>query len=100
MPFFSIVIPTTRVHLLPDALSSALAQTFSDFEIVISDNSDEGCGKIIAELGSDKVRRVCPNEYMTATTHWDFARSQARGDWVVMLCDDDALLPVAFERIN
>ena len=99
MPLFSIVIPTTRIRLLPEALVSALAQDFSDYEIVISDNSDEGCESILAAFDSDIIRCVRPTEYMTVTKHWDFALSHARGDWVLMLCDDDALVPNALSII-
>lgn len=100
MPRFSIVIPTTRIRLLSEALASALAQDFPDYEIVISDNSDEGCESVLAAFGPDKIRCVRPTEYMTVTKHWDFALSHARGDWVVLLCDDDALVPNALSIID
>jgi hypothetical protein len=90
---FSIVVTSTRPHLLEFSLRSALAQTFDDYEIVVSDNSIEGCRDLITALGGDRVRYVRPDSPMTLTAHWNFAFSHARGDWHLQLCDDDAITP-------
>ena len=36
---------------------------------------------------------------MSMVDHWEFALGQARGEWIVVLCDDDALLPQALARL-
>ncbi|MBK5567266.1 glycosyltransferase, partial [Ensifer sp. SSB1] len=39
-PVFSVVIPTrNRPDILVDAVASVLEQTFSDLELIVSDNS-------------------------------------------------------------
>lgn len=100
MPRFSIVIPTTRPRLLPWALESVLSQTFSDFEVVVSDNSAEGCRNVLDAFPDPRVRYVRPDERMDVTPHWDYAVSHAVGDWLVMLCDDDAILPVLLAAVD
>ena len=90
---FSIIITTTRPHLLEHSLRSAVAQTFDDYEIVVSDNSVAGCRDLVETIGAGKVRYVRPEARMPLTPHWNFAFEQARGDWHLQLCDDDAITP-------
>jgi hypothetical protein len=90
---FSIIITTTRPHLLKDSLRSAMAQSFDDCEIVVSDNSEAGCREYVESLGDGRVRYVRPPQRMQLVAHWDFAFAQARGDWHLQLCDDDAITP-------
>lgn len=92
-PFFSIVVPTTRKHYLPTSLASAFAQTFGDFEIVVSDNTKDGLIAGADYAPEPRLRVVRPPGPMTVSPHWDFAFAQARGRWRLMLCDDDALVP-------
>jgi len=101
MPKFSIVIPSARPHLLPSALRSAVEQDFDDYEVIVSDNSGiGGCKIVIESFGSHEIRYVKPPSKLDVTPHWDFAISHALGDWVVLLCDDDALLPCALKILD
>lgn len=56
MPFFSVVMPTrNRGHLLRYGLQSALEQTFSYYEIVVSDNcSSDMTAEVVAELAGPR----------------------------------------------
>ena len=47
-PLVSILIPTHRSDLLKHSLASALAQTYSNTEIIVSDNSE-----------GDEIRQMC-----------------------------------------
>ncbi|MGQ0663112.1 MAG: glycosyltransferase family 2 protein [Pseudomonadota bacterium] len=93
MAKFSIVITTTRPRLLPCAIRSALAQSFQDFEVVVSDNSDEGCEALVRGFADPRVRYVRPSEYLTLIDHWNFAFAHAGGEAHVLLCEDDAIAP-------
>jgi hypothetical protein len=93
MPRFSIVITTTRPRLVPHALRSALAQQHDDFEIIVSDNSDKGCRNLVESIAGARVRYFRPEGYLKVVPHWNFAFSQAQGDWQLLLCDDDAIVP-------
>lgn len=94
---YSIVIPTrSRAHLLGHALASALGQDFDDFEVVVSDNcSTDATPQVIAAAAHARLRAVRPERSLSMVDHWEFALNQARGEWVLFLCDDDALMPNA-----
>ena len=90
---FSVVLTTTRPHLLRESLCVALAIDHDDFEIVVSDNSKEGSEDFVRSFNSPHVRYVRPEGPMRVAAHWEFAFGQALGDWVLQLCDDDAITP-------
>lgn len=92
MALFSIVITTTRSELVSFAVHSVLAQDFKDFEIIVSDNSDEGCKDIIERFNDSRIKYVRPSRYLGIVDHWNFAFSHASGDWQIHLCDDHAFV--------
>jgi glycosyltransferase involved in cell wall biosynthesis len=99
-PYFSVVIPTyNRSDLVTYAVRSVLRQTFSDLEVVVSDNgSTDDTAAVIGRLRDPRVRYAKTAKHGPIAYSWEFARSQARGDFVMMLSDDDALVPDAVER--
>jgi len=99
-PLFSIVIPTyNRSDLVQGAVRSVLAQTFDDFEVVVSDNcSQDDTRDVIGGFRDPRVRYVRTPTHGTIADSWEFARSQATGTLVMMLSDDDALVPSALAR--
>jgi hypothetical protein len=96
-PLFSIVIPTyNRSDLVQGAVQSTLAQTLGDFEVVVSDNcSDDDTQAVIERIHDPRVRYVRTPVHGAIGESWEFARSQARGTLLMMLSDDDALVPDA-----
>jgi glycosyltransferase involved in cell wall biosynthesis len=94
-PFFSIVIPTrNRAGLLPYALRSALAQTWRDYEILVSDNdSSDATPAVVREVGAKRVRYVRTPSSLSMPDSWEFALGHAKGQFVTYLCDDDAIAP-------
>lgn len=97
MPRFSIVTVVTRPHLVSEAIRSALAQTFTDFELVVSDNSNDGCRDLIERFADPRIRYARAADQLSVIRHWNFAFTHARGDWQILLCDDDALTPNLLE---
>lgn len=92
-PFFSIVIPTrNRADLLYYSLKSAQSQEFDDFEILVSNNysSDETEQVILNNLDSH-TRFIFTNQPLAMPDHWEFALARAKGEYILFLCDDDAL---------
>ena len=100
MPRFSIIITTTRPHLMENAIQSALAQDLEDFELVISDNSEVGGKEIVERYEDPRIRYIRPVKILSVAEHWDFAFSHAVGDWQLLLCDDDALAPNLLSILN
>jgi len=99
-PFFSIVIPTfNRSDLFPYAVQSILNQTFDDFEIIVSDNcSSDDTAQVAKQFEDRRFKYVKTPSHCTIADSWEFARSHASGKFIMMLSDDDALLPEALER--
>lgn len=93
MPRFSIVITTrNRADLVASSLLSVLEQDYNDFEAIVSDNSDSDESKSVEEsvrpfLEDHRVRYVRPERPLPMTSHWEWAVSQARGDYVGILTD-------------
>ena len=91
----SVLIPSrNRLDLLKMAVQSVLLQDFDDFEIVVSDNaSSEDYGGYLESLGDPRIRYIRSDTPLSVTNNWNRALEAARGDYVVMLGDDDALAP-------
>jgi glycosyltransferase involved in cell wall biosynthesis len=94
----SICIPTyKRPDLLKVAVDSCLAQTFEDFEIVISDDSpDTRTEEMVSSISAPQVIR-----YVRNTPALGQARNVnqlfrlAEGEFLALLHDDDTLAPTA-----
>jgi hypothetical protein len=99
-PLFSVVIPTyNRSELLVRAVQSVLAQTLDDFEVVVSDNqSPDDTAEAIAKIDDPRLRYVATPEHMVLPDSWEFARHQGHGKLMMVLSDDDAMVPDTLER--
>jgi glycosyltransferase involved in cell wall biosynthesis len=94
MPLISIVIPTFRsAALLPGAIDSIAAQTWRDFELIVSDGaSDDGSADFArrraAELPALQVDSRPDTGVYDAINR---GIALARGQWVLVLGSDDRL---------
>jgi len=102
MPFFSICIPTyNRADLLPVAIDSALAQTESDYEIVVVDNaSTDDTPKILERYKDSRVRVVRNKETVGMWANHNISVEQAKAPWVVFLHSDDQLREDALSTLK
>lgn len=100
-PFFSIIIPTrSRSYLLKHAIRGILNQTFTDYEIVISDNNSKDDTKsLVKSFNSEKVRYVETGKDLNLVDSWNFAIKQGKGRYIYLHADDDCLIPNALETI-
>ncbi len=99
-PMFSIVMPTrSRARTLRWALQTAVNQDFEDYEIVVVDNhSTDDTAEVARTVGGQRTRCVQPPEPLHMCKNWDFALGQARGEYTIILSDDDGLLPNALSE--
>src|SRR5262245_48941409 len=95
MPLVSIVVPThDRPHMLQEAVDSALAQTFRDFEIIIVLNGASAAAIDTAKrLAADPRIRTVEMEDSTLAAARNFGLGFAMGEWIAFLDDDDVWLP-------
>jgi hypothetical protein len=97
-PFFSVAIPTfSRPNVLRDTINSVLAQSFHDYEIVVSDDEvlpGETWHMLEGIAGSNPrirpVRNAVPHGQVPNTNN---AIRHSRGKWVKVLHDDDLMRP-------
>ncbi len=94
---FSILIPTKdRFELLKKSIRSVLVQDYKNWELIISDNhGNQNIGEWIERLNDCRIRYKWQPKELTVTDNWNKANDMARGDYIIMLGDDDALLPDA-----
>ncbi|MBF9022606.1 glycosyltransferase [Rhodobacterales bacterium FZCC0069] len=99
---YSIVIPTrNRVDYLPYAVHSVLGSDRDDVELIVSNNhSNDGTDKFLSELNDPRLRVIQPSVVLPMAGHYEFAINEARGDWITLLGDDDAVMPYIFERLD
>jgi glycosyltransferase involved in cell wall biosynthesis len=102
-PTFSIVITTyNRARIVCRCIDACLAQTFSDFEIVVvDDGSGDETLAVLAERYDDPRLRVVAHESnrgINPSRHT--GASKARGEWVVVVDSDDEPIPEALARLH
>jgi len=98
MAKISICIPTyKRTELLRIALNSCVAQTFQDFEIVISDDSpDTRTQEMVRNFSAPQSVRYVRNEPgLGQARNVNQLFHLARGEFLALLHDDDTLMPTA-----
>jgi len=87
-PFFSIVIPTKdRAHLLEDLLISILDQNVDDYEIIISDNSEDNLTQAMLLKYSDPRIRNIRRHGLTMADNWDQAIELCQGKFMLLFSD-------------
>lgn len=101
-PFFSVCIPAFNAgKYLSATIDSVLAQTFTDFEIVVLDNaSTDNTKTVISSYDDSRIRVETNSVTVPAHENWTRAVRLARGEWVKLLCADDLLKPKALQNIN
>ena len=92
-PAVSVIIPTyNRGSLVTAAIESALAQTFTDFELIVVDDGSTDDTAIRLQPYMDRVRYIHqPNSGASAAQNAGL--HSAVGEWVAVLASDDAWHP-------
>lgn len=99
---FSVLLPTHNgLHFLRFAVESVRRQDDPDWEVVISDNdSADDIAGYVESLGDDRIRYIRTDEFVPVTDNWNNALRHSTGDYLVMLGNDDALLPGYFSALS
>ncbi|MGH7890477.1 MAG: glycosyltransferase family 2 protein, partial [Thermodesulfobacteriota bacterium] len=99
---FSVVIPTrNRLEYLKTAVASVMAQDCDDWEIDISDNdSTQDVKGYVASLNDSRVRYSRTESFISVTENWNRALDQSRGDYVIVIGDDDCLMKGYFSLLK
>lgn len=92
-PLVSVIVPTyNRKNYVQEAIDSILAQSFTDYEIiVVDDGSTDGTGEALAKYG-DKIRYYYQENRGESAARNKGARL-AQGKYLAFLDSDDLWLP-------
>lgn len=98
MPFISVIIPTfNSANLLKEAINSVLAQTYSDYEIIVVDDGSTDHTSDIVAYYSNKITYIYQNN-----SHISVARNNgfrhSNGKYIAHLDADDIWLPQKLEK--
>lgn len=98
-PTVSVIIPTyNRAALVQEAVASVLAQTFTDFELlVVDDGSTDATVQVLAPYqGRLRLLRLPARQGVSAARNRGV--QEARGEWLAFLDSDDLWLPHKLAR--
>jgi len=101
MSLVTIAIPTyNRKDYLRLAVESALAQTHKEIEILISDNaSTDGTASYLRGLHDPRIVIIEQPTNLGMVGNFNACLTNARGEFFLMLSDDDVLKPHAIEEL-
>ncbi len=101
-PRVSIGLPVYNgQNYLAEALEACLAQTYTDFELIISDNaSTDGTPAIIAQYAEQdtRIRVFRQARNIGGGPNQNFVLAQARGEYYKLIAHDDLYAPTLLER--
>jgi glycosyltransferase involved in cell wall biosynthesis len=102
-PIVSVCIPTFNgAKYFRECLDSVLAQTFTDFEILVVDDrsSDETFNIAQQYAARDRRLRLLQNERnLGLVGNWNRCIELAQGEWIKFVFQDDLIAPLCLERM-
>jgi glycosyltransferase involved in cell wall biosynthesis len=94
LPLVTIAIPTYNRadNYLPQALTSALSQTYTNIEIIVSDNcSTDHTETLVTGFSDSRIRYFRHEKNIGANNNFNFCLQQAKGAYFLLLHDDDLI---------
>ena len=89
-----------RQDYLRKTLEGIRLQTYSNFEVVVSDNDPEGSGRASVEGMNDKRFKYFPNgENLGMKKSFNKSLERSSGEFIVMIADDDPVYPDMLETL-
>jgi glycosyltransferase involved in cell wall biosynthesis len=87
---FSIIIPSyNRANHLPKAIESVLAQSFTDWElIIVDDGSTDNTREIVASYNDPRIKYIYQENAERSAARNNGVRN-AKGEWICFLDSDD-----------
>lgn len=100
LPSVSVCIPAyLGARHLNAAVDSVLAQTFSDFELlIVDDNSPDDTALVIAQYKDPRIRFLRNSCNLGPEGNWNRCLAEAKGKYFKLLPQDDLLYPTCLER--
>jgi glycosyltransferase involved in cell wall biosynthesis len=98
MKTFSIVIPAyNQLPLLQQAIDSVLQQEWTDYEIIVTDDStNDDIQQYINRLGDDRIRYFRHQPQQSAADNWNNGLQQTTGQYLILMHHDERMKSPAY----
>lgn len=94
---FSFVLPAYKAKFLREAIKSILAQTYTNFElIIVNDASPEDLTSIVTSFKDERIQYYINKENIGGkdlVAQWNHCITYAKGDYLILASDDDVYHP-------
>jgi len=99
-PLVTIAIPTfNRPALLKICVAAALSQTYENFEVIVSDNASvDDVYQVLSAFSDKRLRIIRQDTNIGLLRNWNACLAAARGDYFILVPDDDTISPWLVER--
>lgn len=94
-PRFAILLPTRNGgRFLRTCIDSVVDQSYDSLELVVSDNANEDeTPEILRSYDDPRLRAIRSKSVLSVTDNWNAALTTSTGEYILMIGDDDLLLP-------
>lgn len=94
---YSFVLPAYKSRFLKEAIDSILAQTYTNFElIIVNDASPDDIESIVNSYNDFRIQYYVNKENIGGkdlVAQWNHSISYAKGDYLILASDDDVYFP-------
>lgn len=99
---FSITVPAYKARFFKECIESVLAQTYSNYElIIVNDDSPEDLDGIVSSFDDPRIRYYKNDKGFGGyylVQNWNKCLDYCTGDYMICMGDDDKLLPCCLEE--
>lgn len=102
-PLVTVAIPAYKADYLFDSISSVLAQTYTDLELVIvNDRSPQDIEAVVRRFSDSRIRYYVNEKNLggeNPALNWNRCLEYAKGEFFALICDDDVYAPDFIENM-
>lgn len=100
-PLVSICLPNRNMcRYLPVRIDTISRQTYSEWELIVSDNfSEDGAWELFENLAAKEKRVSAMQERLKMYAGWNACIGRARGKYVYIATSDDTMAPDCLEKL-
>ena len=101
-PEISVIVPVYKVEkYLNECIDSILAQTFTDFELILVDDGSPDSCPALCDAAAEKDSRVRVIHKINGgvSTARNAGLAAAQGNWIAFVDSDDRVLPQFLEKL-